>query len=287
MFELHNFEFLKVYIEKELGIDTSKSKSNFTPIREIFRTKRELDASVAINDDGIFYTDEKGKKHKGFLFIAGGYKVETALARGWNTIVPKFHIVNCATILQQKARSNFNGHYVFSQKVELVEDIDGVEKEITLCKNCINSQTEIKRVLRVSDYVDKYILNKDTEANFDDDDLPEGKVFEESAYTEDWDFKSQAYRISVRFTCEDCGIRLNENYGDGFFLETHHNDGNKANNENYNLRALCTLCHSNIDSNHKKNYSKGANKIKLDKFIELYREKLIKVGNRHLITLVI
>ena len=282
MFEIHGFEYLKDFVEQRLGIDTSNSKSNFIPIREIFNTTRELDKKVEINYDGIYYTDDKGKKHKGFLFIAGGYSAATAIARNWPTIVPKFHILNCKTILDQRARKNFSGHYVFSQKIEKVEDLDGIEKEITLCKNCLKSQTTIKNVLRVSEYVHSFILNKDIEANFEDEDLPEDKIFEDTAYTADWDIKSQSYRISVRFTCESCGIRLNENYADGYFLETHHKDGNKSNNDSSNLKALCTLCHANMDVHHRQNYAKGKNKIKLQEFIDIYIEKLREIKNPYL-----
>ena len=282
MYDLYSFESLRVYVERQLGIDTSKSKSNFVPIREIFRTRRELDEKVDINQAGIFYTDEKGKRHKGFLFIAGGYNVDVARARNWRTIVPKFHILNCTTINEQKARANFNGHYVFSQKIEKVEDLDGIEKEVTLCKNCLKNQTVILEVIKVSEYVERFILNENIEPNFEDEDLPEGKVFDEIAYTADWDMKSQSYRIRVRFTCENCGIRLNENYGDGYFLETHHLDGNKSNNDDSNLKALCTLCHSNIDSTHRNNYARGGNKIKLEKFIGLYKEKLKLVNNPYI-----
>lgn len=282
MFELYDFSELRIYVENQLGVDTSKSKSNFIPIREVFRTTRELDKSVEINPEGIFYTDEKGKRNKGFLFIAGGYSLEFALAKNLKSIVPKFHILNCSTIMQQKARANFNGHYVFSNQIERVKDIDGIEKEVTLCKLCINNQTTIKNVLNVSEYVKDYIHNKDVEPNFDDEDLPEGKLFDTFAYTADWDKKSQAYRISVRFTCENCGIRLNEIYGDGFFLETHHKDGNKLNNDDSNLSALCTLCHSRVNEIHRKNYAKGKNKLKLQQFLEIFKDKLILVNNPYL-----
>ena len=164
----------------------------------------------------------------------------------------------------------------------MVEDLDGVTKEVTLCKNCLNSQTVIKNVIKVSEYVRDFIMNNSIEDNFEDDDLPTDKIFEESAYTEDWDKKSQAYRISVRFTCEKCGIRLNENFSDGYFLETHHKDGNKANNDDSNLIALCTLCHANIDNYHKRNYSKGRNKFKLKRFTEMFREKLVDVDNPYI-----
>ncbi len=280
---MYQFEDLKRHIEKNLGIDTSKSKGRFKPIREIFKTSSELNKRVDPGPEGFYYTDDKENKHKGFLFIEGGWNKQFAIRRGLNTIIPKFHISNCSTIEWQKKRENFNGHYVFSQKIEKVEDLDGIEKEITLCKNCLNMQSQIMQVLSVSEYVEKFINNDETEGNFLDDDLPNTRrdYFQDNGYTEDWDQKSHAYRINTRFTCQDCGIRLNENYIDGYYLETHHIDGNKQNDSTTNLKALCVLCHANVDHNHKRNYSLGRNKQKLETFIYIFRDKLLEVKNKY------
>lgn len=282
MIEIYGFENLKTYLEKELGIDTSTANRIFQPVREKFETVRELDEHVTLGTDGFEYTDSKGKKHKGFLFIEGGYNKQFAAVKGLKSIVPRFHILNCNTIEKQKARQNFNGHYVFSNRIEKVLDLDDIERELNLCMNCIKNQSVIDRVLKVSEYVKDYIANEKVDPNFEETDLPGLRTFTDIAYTPDWDKKSLAYRISVRFTCENCGIRLNENYYDGYYLETHHIDGNKENNDNSNLKALCILCHSEVDSIHRKNYSRDKNKIKLMNFKELYRQKLSDVNNRHL-----
>lgn len=226
--------------------------------------------------DGLYYTDEKGKKHKGFLFIEGGYNKESVIAHGGNTIVPKFHISNCKTIEQQKRNKNYDGHYVFSQEKESIIDLDGIEKEITLCKNCLNMQSIIRQVIPVSEYVEKYIKDTKSDGNFDDTDLPNSKksnIFQDNGYGLKWDQKSHEYRLSIRFTCENCGIHLNQNYIDGYYLETHHIDKNKSNDSQSNLKALCTLCHANVDEFHKRNFSKGRNKQKLESFIFIFGEK--------------
>ena len=166
MFELYDFSELRLFIENRLGIDTSRAKSNFIPIKKVFKTTRELDKSVEINPEGIFYTDEKGKRHKGFLFIAGGYKLDVAIARGWQTIVPKFHILNCSTIMQQKARANFNGHYVFSQKIEKVEDLIVILKKMPrkykLNVNVANAYDSFIYNVYIDDYAKKHGRNEVT-----------------------------------------------------------------------------------------------------------------------------
>lgn len=282
---MHKFDDLKNHIENNLNIDTSKGKSHFKPIKEIFRTGADVDKRVDPGPDGLYYTDENGKKHKGFLFIEGGYNRDYAIMYNKKTIVPKFHISKCTTIEQQKRNKNYDGHYAFSQEKETMVDLDGIEKELYLCKNCLNMQSIIKKVLSVSEYVEKYIKNPKQDGNFDDSDLPSSKksnIFQENGYTPDWDQKSHEYRLSIRFTCEECGIRLNENYIDGYYLETHHKDKNKSNNSPTNLKGLCTLCHANIDDLHKKNYSSGRNKQKLDTFVEIFKDKLRDVNNKYL-----
>ncbi|MBL1213689.1 MAG: hypothetical protein HND52_10065 [Ignavibacteriae bacterium] len=276
---MYSFDRLKNHIEETLQIDSSNVISHFTPIREKFKTVRELEGKVNLGEASFIYTDEKGKKHKGFLFIEGGYDRQTAIARGYQTIVPKFHILNCSTINQQKKRKNFDGHYVFSQRVETIKDLDDVVKEISLCRNCLNAQTIVTKVMYVSEYIEEYIKSQLEVGQFDDVDLPKGNVFNDTGYTPDWDEKSHAYRIKMKFMCQNCGIKLNKNYSDGYFLETHHLDGNKSNNEEHNLKALCVLCHSKINEMHKRNYRKEPNLTKLKTFIEMFRYNLEEVKN--------
>jgi hypothetical protein len=51
-------------------------------------------------------------------------------------------------------------------------------------------------------------------------------------------------RSRAKNRCEGCGIDLSERRN---LLHVHHFDRNKLNNEDYNLIALCALCHSDRD----------------------------------------
>lgn len=276
---MYQFTDLKDYVEKELGISTDNVKSTFTPIVQKF-TRKELDANVIINNDGIFFKDEDGKLHKGFLYIEK-YNQEVAQLRGWNTL-PRFHILNCRTLERQKRNQNFDGHYVFSQSPQLLKDVDDVVKDLSLCGYCKNEHNEISESMLSTEYVEVYIKNPDVGGNFNSGDLPLEFDLDEFGYTEDWDEKSKAYRSKMKYTCEDCGIRLNNNFSDGYYLETHHINGNKVDCNDANLKCLCVLCHANSNDHHKENYKKGNNQKKLDDFIKIYKEGLIKVGNKYL-----
>jgi hypothetical protein len=68
---VYDFNELKVFVQRHLGIDPDRINSKFKPITEKL-TKAQLDQSVEINLDGITFTDKKGNKHKGFLYIESG-----------------------------------------------------------------------------------------------------------------------------------------------------------------------------------------------------------------------
>jgi protein-arginine kinase activator protein McsA len=277
---LYDFSELKLFVQR-LGIDPDSINSTFKPITQTL-TKAELDKNVEFDLDGIFFVDKKGNKHKGFLYIEAGYSRATAARNGWKTIIPKFHVLNCATIQEKKNKKDFNGKYVFSNQVIEMEDIDGTKRELEICENCVKSHTTAYSRMKTSNYKEEVILNGEEEGNFSDNELPKEVTTDFWGYTPDWDATSKNYRMKNKFTCESCGISLNQNMADGYFLETHHLDGNKKNNDDDNLKCLCVLCHANFDDTHRVNFSRGQGKQKLVDFIKLFEDKLRQIGNPYL-----
>lgn len=277
---IYDFNDLKLFVKRHLGIDPDTINSKFKPITEKL-TRAELDKRVEIDLDGIFFLDKKGNKHKGFLYIESGYSQRTIDKA--KTSVPKFHIVNCETIQSQKQRQNFNGHYVFSnESIEMEDRYDGVVKELEICGNCVKLHDEVHRGMKTSEYREKIILSDEKEGNFFDSELPKDVSTDFWGYTHDWDETSKNYRIKKKFTCEACGINLNQNLVNGYYLETHHLDGNPKNNDEDNLKCLCVLCHASFDQFHKENYSKGSGRQKLIDFIKLFEDELRRLNNPHL-----
>lgn len=68
--------------------------------------------------------------------------------------------------------------------------------------------------------------------------------FELNIYPSNWDYISQNYRDKVGWKCEECSVDLSDP-DLRKYLDVHHKDGNKANNNESNLVALCVKCHSN------------------------------------------
>ena len=62
-------------------------------------------------------------------------------------------------------------------------------------------------------------------------------------YPPDWDEIADQVKSGLRYHCERCG---HEHIWPGWTLTVHHLDGNKSNNERWNLAALCQRCHLSI-----------------------------------------
>ena len=277
---LYDFSELKIFV-KGFGIDPDSRGSRFTITVTEKLTAEELDKYVEITNTGIFYTDKKGLRHKGFLFIQKGYS--DANVQRFGTSVPKFHVINCKTIEEQKQRLNFNGHYVFSNsQIKMIDKFDNVEKEPTVCGNCLGLVIGLQKNMKTSEYRDQIISDNKAQGNFEESDLPIDIPTNRWGYTHDWDETSKNYRMKKFFTCEQCGINLNQNLVDGYYLETHHLDGNKKNNLEDNLKCLCVLCHSNFDAIHKENYKKQPNSQKLIDFVQLFYDRLVKIKNPYI-----
>jgi len=81
--------------------------------------------------------------------------------------------------------------------------------------------------------------------------------------------------------CERNGLELNA--FDKRFIEVDHIKAWELCNLNEeNLQCLCVLCHSQKDTVHQKNYSKGANLKKVKEFVKKYKNDLEKCANPYL-----
>ena len=91
-------------------------------------------------------------------------------------------------------------------------------------------------------------------------------------YTRDWEYISREYREKHEYTCENCGLKLEDDY-DRQYMHVHHISGDKLNNNESNLKCLCLYCHSHVDKIHYKNLTSGANKYAYCTFVDRYAEE--------------
>lgn len=202
-----------------------------------------------IDNSGDFYLAFKnGKKQKVFL-----YKKEYHIS-GYENSKPRYHVKKCRTF-QDYSPSLYR---VANTGSVIVWDMDTGENvevsELPLCKNCLE-------LLKAEN---SNCTPPQTSKEFEDENT------DLKGYLWKWSKISKEYREKQNYTCEICGFHADSNVAKQF-IQVHHKDGDKKNNEESNLQCLCIECHSNVNSRHQENFSKGINKAKLDSFIKKYR----------------
>lgn len=210
---------LALLLEEKIGRRIKESNGGY------FEPKSFLFSKVKIKN-GYYYTDSEEDHY--FLF---------AYLPRYNTkkysSMPKYHIYTC------ESKEKYQG-YKFSNKMPVDiyskdENKTYSNQHLKLCRNC---QKEVNHSIwgLFSDlqWFD-VILKKANETEFT------GKDLKRDGYVRLWKQISEAYREKMNFVCEECGINLTN---DRYFLEVHHNDKNRLNNNEDNLKCLCVKCHS-------------------------------------------
>jgi len=215
---------------------------------------------LEVTSEGIFVVGPGDNRQQVFL-----YKRDYHLERFGK---PRFHICRCKTINDFIESGGFKDHYVRANSDPVpVQDMDDGYNEVEvynlpLCKNCLDSINSYGNISS-SKFVE--LLRQARGA----DEEPEVKEVDIFGYTRDWDDVSREYRESKNYTCERCGLHIDDIF-DRQYIHCHHKDENKLNNKFSNLECLCIRCHSQVDDFHKQNLSTGANGILLDDFNRKY-----------------
>ena len=260
-----SFERLKKALT-ERGYVINDSQTPYITVKPDIWNPNDAKNDVEFTDDGIFVITEPGHQmHQVFL-----YKMNYHLE--WYG-KPRYHICKCTTIDEFIQSGGFNQYRRANTEVVTVKDMDKgyMETEVDslpLCMNCIAKMNALHK--NVSSQMDSLtfakLLKEAGEAQ--DDKEVEVDIF---GYTKDWEQISRAYRESKYYTCERCGIHI-ENPFDKQFIQVHHKNGKKTDNRLDNLECLCIRCHSEVNDAHRKDFSSAANKIQLEEFNQKYPE---------------
>lgn len=171
--------------------------------------------------------------------------------------LPKYHVTKCET------RVEYTGFY-FANKMP-VQIFDKKTHHATwegldLCKNCSrqifkswwpSNKPWYESVLHYLEHEIK-------------------PVFQSDGYHSMWRQVSEAYRESIKFKCEDCGVDLSSS-DERKWLHTHHRNGEKRNNSRKNFQGLCLLCHALC---HKYKIERGKGFEEVEDFIQLFEKRL-------------
>ena len=170
---------------------------------------------------------------------------------------PKFHIADCKTLEKKRDDDSFHRYFITNKcdgyfKVrpkDFETKIWGnpINARLAPCDNCLklinykkyqslnwDEKQKVKLEFKLSDFFSE---NKSV---FRDLSIHKSMDADDCPYTEDWPEISRRFRESKNWSCECCGCNASDHRE---LLHTHHIDGNKKNNRNTNLRALCIICH--------------------------------------------
>lgn len=255
---------LKDLLDEEDYIELTGS--SFQIIRKDL-TQEENAGNISYKEDGIYLTIND-KEYKGYIYLK--YK---RLFKGVFT-PPKFHIKKCQKLEHEIQNDEFLGRYYWhnSNTVSIEERPTGIIHEninLELCGYCKSSDTPSSTEEFFSDLENNEVFNMEENVEVD--------LF---GYVREWQKISQTYKMSQKYTCENCGIKMNGL--DKRNMQTDHIDGNKTNNNLTNLKCLCRLCHCYKDTHHKEKFAKRTLKRELDAFVAKYRSDLRELNNTYL-----
>jgi len=228
-------------------------------------TQEQKAGNIDFKGDGI-YLNVDGHEYKGYMYI------KEADIQKWG--FPKFHITECQTIIDQKARGAFDGHYFWhnSNTVTIKDRRTGkVHESVTLelCGYCsheaIAKYSNTEGFYNLLDKQELEDINREIEVD----------IF---GYTRDWQKISREYKKEKEYKCESCGLQVTNQF-DKRYIHVHHRNGDKLNNRRSNLECVCILCHSFKDSNHQHNTERRRMQAELKTFVNKYRKELTEIKN--------
>jgi hypothetical protein len=270
--KIYGFKHFRAYLEERKYVFKTRPETILKIEKKDF-TNEEKKGNIYYEEDGIYLLID-GIKHLGYLSMKD-YDI-TGLNK-----YPSFHTVECSTIKQFKQNGLFDKKYDFynTKNVDILDrHTQSVHKSIDL-KLCTNCKNQTKNQIystttgfheELVKYNQKLVLN---EVKLDLNNRPF-----------DWNKMSKEYKKYKEYQCECCSFNgLELNAFDKRFIEVDHIKAWELCNLNEeNLQCLCVLCHSQKDTVHQKNYSKGANLKKVKEFVKKFKNVLEKCANPYL-----
>lgn len=199
-------------------------------------------------DNTIVY--KKYKDRNVILYIRDQYSYKSQY---------KYHVSWCKTLKEMRNNNKLN-RYVISRRtdgtfhVNMMDTMthkvieENIIRELSICKNCLNeinykgyneygaNKNNIYSTFSIQEFLEKYDSRFNQLPKYTDTTAPINQ------YASNWKQLSFKYRTYKNWTCENCGLDCKNNKG---YLDVHHIDSNKSNNDFSNLKAVCKDCHAN------------------------------------------
>ncbi len=181
-----------------------------------------------------------------------GRNIDDVLVDGWNK-GKKVHVADCKVLdnMREKNRferyravANTSGMFeVFGTSYQTGQHVEGTAslRACIVClkhlnyKGYVTEPCKQKEILK-SFNLEEFFLTYSTLFRT----LPSSIRQKHGGYSSNWPEISNALRAKRHWRCEGCKLDLS---GQRHLLDAHHVNGNKADNDNGNLQALCKDCH--------------------------------------------
>ncbi|WP_196892195.1 HNH endonuclease signature motif containing protein [Aureivirga marina] len=270
---LKKFDKAHRFLDK-LNIPRLSDYDNNVELQKIDLTKQEVSGKIKFEDDGV-YLEHLGNWQRGYMYIKKPFLGKYGF--------PKFHILECKAIIDQKNRNNFDNRYYWANtaSVDLIDYNTGKEHKNTLLDLCKYCQRELlentgEGIETTEDFYELLDINNENIIHHQDEIKTDIK-----GRPLNWRKISNAYRATRNFTCEECGFggeQLKNNF-DKRYIHVHHiNPYELTNTHTNNLKCLCILCHSEQDEHHQNK----SEKLQIESFISSYSNELEKQNNPYL-----
>lgn len=255
---LYKFHKLKEHLDRN-GYPAFSGGEKYKQIVKNLATEFKK-GNILFEDGEIFYLAEDGKKYKTYTYLPNA----DVRQNGY----PKFHVTSCKTIEEFKANNSFNAKYIVgnTEKVNITDRNTGeIHEDVTLklCGNCsrlLGTQNKIQTTADFFNAIPKEIHAADTPTDI-------------GGYVLGWANISKSFKALHNYTCSRCAIKVTDPLHAGY-IHVHHKNGNKLDNRNENLSCLCIHCHSIVDDNHRKQFSRRGQQAKINNFLKFYKKPI-------------
>lgn|GEM_PF-3179243 len=266
MINLTKFDLLRLAVRK-LG---AKDGAELLP-ESIKLGFADLDPEdVVFGDSGLFYVDPNGLVARVVVHIAdidSRYISSIAMnqlvlgqALSHNSIdqLHRYHIFNCGT-LEEAKRGGWRDRYKLARKEDglffyrllgnnrVIKTIEN--QKLYICKRC-HSFASSAELIELKKYwpefeLERFLNGSIPHQNIEGDFLPASESTP-SIYSSDWRRISKKFKEKVSWRCQSIHCAQPDLSMPSLqkFLEVHHRNLDKSNNNYLNLIAYCIACHS-------------------------------------------
>lgn len=238
---------MRAELAESLVIEDSEKRISRSRLQELSTS------GLVINDlDEIKYLNDG-------TFVFQGERVLLYIYQPYNTL-PRYHLANCSTWEQMKAKGREN-RYVASKRIDGLFEVDLVQHDktvsrqiapLSVCQNCLrkiswkNFNTDLsyrEKVSRVASFSLLEFFEQKRASLIREKPLWTPETIPSARYTDDFDAISSTARRAAGWKCAKCQ-RVFALAWQRRYLHTHHRNGVKGDNSETNLTVLCLKDHA-------------------------------------------